>query len=406
MKKLGLVLSLLVCCLSVRAACADNERNCKIAADAITAASSIRELAQLQQVPCLVQNREQVKEHLLETIRKELPPGKLEDEGLVYRALGAVPDAFDYKNRVVDIYLSQIGGYYDPKKKQFVMADWSPEMMQTTVAVHELTHALQDQHFNLERLIDMRRFNGDELLARSALVEGDASAVMLDYNFKLVGQPGLGERQDVQALMMQNVVGAALTSSLQDTPRSLVAMMIFPYTSGLRFVHFLLRHGGFARVSRAYREPPRSSEEILHPEKYGREQADFVVLSDAEVKEAAKEPAAEVRYADVLGEFSISALLYQQQVPENAEAAAGWGGDRVLILAVPGEERPLVAWRIHWDTAADADEFVRAYTKGLRNVYPQAPAPGGGWSELAPGKSIKIERAGQDVTVLVRMPKQ
>ncbi len=373
-----------------RAAGADASA-CNIAADALNQASSIRGLKRLQPVPCSVSSREEIKGHLLSTIKEELPPKKLEMEGLVYSALGLVPEDYDYKERVVDLYLSQIGGYYDPKKKSFVMADWSPAVMQNTVAVHELTHALQDQHFNLDRLIDVKSSNGDQLLARSSLIEGDATAVMLDYNFRLAGQPGLRSREDVNSLMLQSVLGASLTSSLQDAPRSLVALMIFPYTSGLRFVHALLLRGGYQSVDGAYRRLPRSTEEILHPEKYFRDKPDFILLSDEDVlKELKQRDGAKVLYADAMGEFAISALLYQGGAENSAEAAAGWGGDRVVVLGGTGAEGRTVVWKTHWDTEADAKEFEEAYRKSV--------------ASKASARKIRIERVKKHVTVFVQMP--
>lgn len=398
--KIGVVVWALV----IGIAAAAEEPACGAAADAMSIAASIRHLRRTRSVPCVMHNKEQIKEHLLATVQTELPPQKLEYEGLVYRAVGMVPDDFDYKNRVVDIYISQIGGYYDPKKKRFVMADWSPGMMQTTLAVHELTHALQDQHFDLNGVLDMKRLNGDELLARSAVIEGDATAVMLDYNLTVLGQPAIAERDNVESLMLQNVIGAALTSSLQSSPRSLVAMMIFPYTSGLRFVHYVLRRGGYAAVDKLYARPPRSSEEILHPEKYFSEKPDFVTFNDDDVRGGIKEGAGTVLYADVLGEFSISALLYFQEVMNSGNAAAGWGGDRIVVFAHPQESgRVLVAWRSHWDTPEDAEEFVEAYEKGLRKRYGKA-VDRATWNSLGPSKKLKIERTEREVSILIEVP--
>jgi len=352
-----------------------------------------------------VHNREQIKIHLLDTISSELPARKLEHEGIVYRALGLVPDDFDYKTRVVDIYIGQIGGYYDPKKKRFVMADWSPAVMQNTVAIHELTHALQDQHFGLDKFVDAKLLNGDELLARSALVEGDATAVMMDYNYLLLGQPSLRERPDVQSLMMQNVLGAALSSPLQDVPSSLTALILFPYTSGLRFVHVIMHKGGYSSVDRIYLRPPRSSEEILHPEKYLQQDPSFENPAAGEVEAGLVGEPGDWKsvYNDVLGEFSISALLHQAGVRDNAEAAAGWGGDRVVLLepaSGAGSER-LIAWKSRWDSVKDAEEFYAAYRKALQRWYPKA-ALMEEWSNLATGKKIKFQRDGKEVSIIVR----
>ena len=177
------------------------EADCKIAKMAIEEASKIRGLGIRKVVPCVVQTKEEVKGYLLGTLVSKLPKRKLANEALVYSTIGMIPKSFNYETGLVDLYVSQIGGYYDPDRKRFVMAGWMPALFQTTVAIHEQTHALQDQYFNLETFVDPKLENGDILLARSALVEGDATAVMIDYNRKLAGQASIAQEKDVHTVL-------------------------------------------------------------------------------------------------------------------------------------------------------------------------------------------------------------
>lgn len=343
---------------------------CSVARSAMADASSIRKLRVRQNVPCFVHNQEQVKRYLLDSIATKIPKQKIEYEDFVYKALGFIPGDFDYKNGIIELYLSQIGGYYDPDKNHFVMAGWVPALMQTTVAVHELTHALQDQYYNLDAFIDMKIENSDALLARSALVEGDATAVMLDYTRKLSGQRPLVKDKDVEGIMMQNLLGVALLPAMSSAPKSLQLTLLFPYTSGLRFAHFLLRKGGYNEIDKSFARPPRSTEEILHPQKYLTAEPDFAIPSDEEALGAGYANSGAIVYRDVMGEFSISALLamVDQNNPAIADAAAGWGGDKVVLLNAAGGKMNLI-WLTRWDTPQDAQEFFKLYAKTLAKRF-------------------------------------
>ena len=366
--KYRIILLVLVAFSATFVAAAEKEPLCSFAQSAIADASRIRGLKQKKKVSCLAHNRDQVKQYLLSAINEKIPAQKLENEQTIYRALGFVPRDYNYKDGIIELYLSQIGGYYDPEKKHFVMAAWMPAMLQTTVAVHELTHALQDQYYDLEHFMDSKTMDTDMLFARSALVEGDATAVMTDYSRELFGQGSLSAEASVQNLMLQNVVGASLIGAGNNIPPSLQFMLIFPYTSGLRFAHTLLKQGGYPAVDEAFKRPPRSTEEILHPDKYFKDAADFKEVTEADLLVATGE-GGKVVYGDVLGEFAISALL-SGLLPAKSqaiEAAAGWAGDRVGIVEQAGKER--VVWLTFWDSAGDAEEFLAAMKVALAAHY-------------------------------------
>lgn len=351
---------------SVRAA----DESCKIADSGIAQASSIRKLKIKKPVPCFVHNKDQVKGYLLHSIDTKIPARKLEMEALVYKALGFIPDGFDYQKGIVELYLNQIGGYYDPQGKHFIMAGWLPAMLQTTVAVHELTHALQDQYFNLEAFMDEKRLNGDQLLARSALVEGDATAVMLDYARGLSGLPGIEKEKSVESIMLQNVLSSSLMSAMNTIPQSMQMLLLFPYTSGLRFAHSLLVRGSYGEIDKAFRQAPRSTEEILHPEKYFRERADFETIDAATLQPQAAAKL-DMPYTDVVGEFAISLLIGNFVTDKTlaSEAAAGWGGDRIAVFDDSAAKKRFIIWRTAWDSAKDAREFFTQYGKALEKKY-------------------------------------
>lgn len=369
---------------------------CEIATTALDYASKIRGLSRKSEVPCLVSDKVQVERFLRETIATKLPPNKIEMEQLVYRALGVVPDDYDYANGIIELYVSQIGGYYDPEKKHFIMAAWIPAVMQATVGVHELTHALQDQHFDLEKLLSPKIENGDKLLALAALVEGDATAVMTDYSRELSGQEQLSQEPSIDALILQQIL-AGSAGGLEKTPEALRSLLLFPYTSGLRFVHKLLRKGGYSEIDRAFRAPPESSREILHPELYLAGRGTPSIPNRAELDRGAAKD--ECIYTDIIGEFGISAILGAgaKDKSKAVEAAKGWVGDRVGVYRLSETQR-MVSWKTRWESEHEAREFEEAYSKFIEARYSKKISSEGLY--VTPVKEIRISNLGRDIDVI------
>jgi hypothetical protein len=349
-----------LCCFS--AALADG--NCTIAEQAIAQASVIRKLPIKTKVPCYVHTKEQVTEFVRESVKEKIPPSKLRNEERLFKLLGLIPESFSYETGLIDLYVNQIGGYYDPERNHFIMAGWLPEIMQPTIAAHELTHALQDQYYDLGKFIDPKTDNSDDQLARSALVEGDATAVMMDYIRGLTGQKGLEHDPNVDAILMQNVVGASLTAGT-GLPEGLQLLLIFPYTSGLRFAHDLLKEGSYQAIDAAFKKPPSSTEEILHPEIYRASIKSYRTFSLDDGAQHIPAPH-KIIYSDTIGEFGVSTLLslFIADKSRAAQAAKGWGGDRAFYAEKPssGKETAvgLLVWKTAWDSEQDSQEFYQA----------------------------------------------
>jgi hypothetical protein len=343
--------------------------SCALIPKVLEEASRIRGLSFTRTVPCELHNRDQIKKFILDTVDTKLPPKKLKYEEQLYKAIGLIPEKFDYQKELVDFYATQIGGYYDPEKKRYIMASWMPELLQEPVAAHELTHALQDQHFNLETFLDNDKFTSDELLARSALVEGDATAIMLDYSRAQAGMSPIADEQDMTLPMMSNVLNLGLVSGGEGIPEALKFLMIFPYTSGLRFCHQLVRKGGYKEVDKVFLDPPKSTEEILHPEKYGHS-AEELQRWDPAKEHLGNIPAdVKVLYQDTLGEFFIATFLGSFIDKSEAVAAAGgWGGDVAAI------SKDHIWWVTRWDTEKDAEEFESAFRKA-RGIIDKDKSP-------------------------------
>lgn len=322
--------------------------DCQVAKRAINAAAAIRKLSIKEQVPCRIQSREQVEQYLRSTIDRKIPKEKLLADEQTGKLIGLFPYDYNYLEGIVALYREQIGGFYEPAENFYAMAAWMPDAMQMQIAVHELTHALQDQHFNLESFIDDAAMSTDEQLARAALIEGDATAVMMDYSRSLIGQGPLAEESAVSSFMLQSIVGATFSPTLQSAPPAVQASVIFPYVSGLNFVHHLLKAGGYSAVDTAFRSPPRKTREILHPER--------TVHSTSPLK-----PDTTATDGDSLGEFMVTTLLATYISPKIASAAAdGLNDDRIDVFSDHH-----AVWKLYFENAIEADEFIDA----LRTAY-------------------------------------
>jgi len=353
--------SLIVAGLLLFTAAANAEKKstspCGMVPAIIGQVAAIRGLKVMGPVPCFVKNKEQVAISLKSLVKEKISDNRLMAEGGVYKAIGLIPKDFDYATGLIELYVSQLGGYYDPSHRYFVMADWIPAAFQVPVAAHELTHALQDQHFDLNTFTSTKIENGDKLMARSALIEGDATAAMMDYTRKASGQQPLASEASVSNIMLQNLAGGGFSPSLGKVPQSLQLALFFPYTSGLRFAHELLRRGGYPAIDAAFKNPPSSTTEILHPEKYFDNSLKLATISEAELARGCV-----VEHRDTIGEFLISALLSAATADKSlvSDAAAGWANDSVLLTKCSGGQT-VVRWRIAWQSEKDRDEFLKLY---------------------------------------------
>jgi hypothetical protein len=226
---------------------------------------------------------------------------------------------------------------------------------------HELTHALQDQHFNLRRFEKWPKGDSDAELAAHALVEGDASLAMAVYVSRSPAR--------ILSLMKSMGTSKSATEEIDRAPRAIRESLLFPYEKGMQWAQALHRREGWARVSKAYKELPQSTEQILHVEKYfAREAPVKVNLPDISSKLGSGWKRIDT---DVNGEWSYYLILdeYLKSPQESKRAAAGWGGDRYSVYegAKPGSV--VITQLSAWDTPNDAMEFFDAYVKRTEGRY-------------------------------------
>jgi hypothetical protein len=253
------------------------------------------------------------------------------------------------------------------------------------VISHELTHALQDQHFNLRRFEKWPRGDSDAELAAHALIEGDATLAM---NLYLVKNPM------VALAFSKSLITGVATAQYDQAPRAMRESLIFPYLQGSVWATQLYKKGGWPMVSEAYTRLPLSTEQILHPEKYFKYERPLkLVLPDltslletkqetgesavgrAKPRLATRQPTSAWRRVEsnVNGEWGYYLILDQflNALPESKRAAAGWAGDRYAVYEGPNGQ-VFLAQITAWDTDDEAREFFDAYVKRTELRYPGA----------------------------------
>src|SRR5258707_10828833 len=222
--------------------------------------SEIRQLAILRPVQSSTQSRAEIEHMLVKSFDEETTPAQMHATEVTLKRLGLVPPDFQFRAFMLRVLTEQVAGYYDPKTREFHLADWIDLDGQRPVMAHELTHALQDQHFNLRRFEHWPKGDSDAELAAHALIEGDATLAMALY---VANNP-------LVALAFLKSLGATGMQSqeLDKAPRALRESLLFPYQDGEKWVSALYKRGGWNEVSQAFTTLPQSTEQILHPEKY------------------------------------------------------------------------------------------------------------------------------------------
>jgi hypothetical protein len=329
----------------------------------------VRGLPLKRPIPNEVVDRDELRARLVKMAAEEKTAAESAAEAFALERWGMIPPGLDYESMIVDLLTEQIAGYYDPDTKKLTIsrsAGDDPGWAEMVLA-HELDHGLQDQAFDLHRFEDLPDSEGDASVARRALVEGDGIALMIEVMVtRNRAKVDWANPEIATAIAKGMSAPGPGNDHIDKAPLAIREAMLFPYRAGFGFVAALRRRQPWAAVDAAFARPPRSTEQILHPELY--------FADDAPVPIAASVPRAlpgfAIAHSTVWGELGFGLWLRSHGADELAadEAAAGWGGDRVIVLARPGNRRPGKAVgvaRTEWDSEADAIEAAEAAGKAL-----------------------------------------
>jgi hypothetical protein len=359
-------------------------------------------------------SKQELVDFLKAEFEKDLPKEKAEKYQRGYAKFGLIPADLDIYEAYLELFGSSIAGFYHPKTKELRLIrpgekgdadeDALKAMgidMERITLVHELTHAAQDQNFELSTLPIEDETNDDLVLALKSVIEGDASAVGWKYQFKdqfdmVIG----GINQTYKTGMLPGKAGKL--------PAYLRQSLTFPYGYGTDFVVKYLKgiKGDLKDINNLFKDFPLSSEQILHPEKYydkeKRNNPILVIMPDLEKLFGA--PMKE-SFNNVHGEFATKLLLREFKSDKLRlgmidRAADGWGGDRYVVLE-DDKKNAMYVWYTTWDTVKDAKEFYEAYCLALEKKYEQESKEGreDKTSFPTPSGLVSIEIRDKDVLV-------
>jgi hypothetical protein len=323
-----------------------------------------------------VLTRDEIGAKLKDRIGKEYTPEEVRTEARVLKRLGLLPADVDYEKLLLDLLMEQVAGFYDPFAGKLYIADWLPLEMQRPALAHEIEHALQDQHFDLKKFATPIKDDGDRQLGHSALVEGDATAVMLEFQAQSLGLPP-DQLPELIAQMGKQLLSGSFgnTPQFDKAPPFVRETLMFPYLTGLLFVESVRRSSPWSKVDEIFKSPPESTEQVMHPDKYAAHEHPTKITPAPIAALGARK---EVR-RDVFGELVMKILFATAPAPPATavskkggsgatldvdvtalaeKAAAGWGGDREVAYADASDANgPVTIVDLStWDTEGDAKE--------------------------------------------------
>lgn len=322
--------------------------------------SDIRQLPFLHKVEYKIISESDFKEILQRKIAEEYPDELIASEETALKMLGAIPGDFKFKEFFIDLMLEQAAGVYDEDTSTlYVMKKYNlGDNIIKIILSHELTHALQDQHFSIDNMPLEDKTNSDSAFAALCILEGDAMLVMSEYIAKNVSMEYLFELPKM--LMMDQ-------TKIQNAPSILLKTLLTPYLQGMVFVQTAQFESNMKGRNDLFVNLPLSSEQILHPEKYFHEidSPTTITLKDlsSDIGSGWKRV-----YSNVMGEIGILGILEAYPDIKAGEAASGWDGDR-LELYNGAKNNSLLIWQSVWDTNDDSKEFFDSFQSYIKKRF-------------------------------------
>jgi hypothetical protein len=321
-------------------------------------------------VPVKVADKATLVEYMKRRTAEDTPPERLAAEERMSKMFGMIPPDMDMLAEQFRILEDQVGGFYDPSTKTFYLMDSMPKGIAGVILAHELVHALDDQLFDLDAPLEGLKDNTDAKLAYHSVIEGSGTAAMNTWMIQHLGEMDFSGYQEMTTEQ---------TALLANTPPWLWRPLLAMYLQGATFVtrSESLMQGQAASaksddITRAFRERPRSTEQVLHPDKYWdpelRDEPHAVAISVGALPDEWT-----VQLTDTLGELMLALItappeekplaassdptemLDQLLEPFTHSAVDGWDGDRIVLLSNGrGSWMRLVTV---WDSERDAGEF-------------------------------------------------
>jgi hypothetical protein len=306
--------------------------------------------------------RQQINKYLQDRIKEATRPSELRAEELTLKKFGFVPESFDLRKNTIDLLTEQAAAFYDFHRKKLFISDWAQTSMRDVALIHELAHALADQSFSLEKFTRKVEQDSEKSLARQAVVEGQAMWLTTAVIARRDG------RSRARVESGDDTEPSGKYPVFDEAPLYIRENLIFPYSAGERFQEAVFDKDQKAALSEVFRNPPVSSQQVLHPAKY------FEHVAPA-VPDLPKDPKGVKRFAEgLMGELDHSVLLRQYATSEDAqEVAPKLSGSQYRLLEGKGKaknsRRVLLVYVSAWSDPATAQRFFHLYRKVLEGKW-------------------------------------
>ncbi|MCA1645446.1 MAG: hypothetical protein LC797_08260 [Chloroflexi bacterium] len=318
----------------------------------------LRGLQPKSQVQLRFLDQASLQQYFVDRFNQDYLPIERETDQKLLTTLGLVKPKESVVQTLLDVLQEQVIGVYNQDDKvMYLVADngqLGPEEKATFA--HEYTHALQDQYFDLSTLAPKHPSNDDRALAIQALSEGDGTLMQR-----------LWAQQDMTQDEINQLGQGGADSKLFSAPLFLREQLLFPYSDGFNFIRQIYQTSGFAGVDDVFRNPPESTEQILHPDKY-RSYEKPIDVSLPDLAAGAIGPGWRTINSNIFGELDLRLILTQLTNPtRGARGASGWGGDRWTLLEKDGQQAVVI--KTVWDTESDARNFFDTFSLALKNRF-------------------------------------
>jgi len=336
----------------------------------------IRQLNFVKPVPVVVKSRDEAEHQMEADLMRDYTDAQLHADGVAGTLVGLYPPGMDLKTASLKLLRNQVAGFYDLHSREMVLVSGGTDLgffMNATefvaqrdvggemVLAHEFTHALQDQHFDLDKKLDEVKNSDDRAIALKCVAEGDAT---------LAGYAYVAGRMDqsVASALLSHLsdIASSFTSQAPGTPEGLSEPLIFQYSDGVRFVAEAYKRGGWSGVDKLYATPPLSSHQIIHPADYFDHRTLPLEVSVQGYEQTL--PTWKKVDDDTFGELLLRIILERsvgQTAPEIA-LAQRWAGDQMIILQ--SHEDISAIWMIVFADAATASKFAAVYATALDRI--------------------------------------
>jgi hypothetical protein len=326
-------------------------------------------------------SQDKLKEYMQKKIETLKSQEDFEKERKLLVKLGIIDGNIDYREMVVDLMTHNVAGFYEPKENKMYIVEetasvFSP-FLPSEVVVHELVHAMQDQYVFLDNFEeDLATSTIDKSLALKSVIEGEATFVSYSIFSDFIKKAGSNsaykeriEAFDLERFILESQLLAAKSLSQEFKQKGAMHYLLFPYINGGTFVKYAFDNGGWQKVDTIYKNPPLSTEQIIHPEKYFLVEDKPLPLAPKNLDFLKNQGFGEIS-SGVLGEFTLYTLalsfldeLYAKMI------SSGWGNDNYYLYEKEGKMVLVIDSR--WDSPQEAEEFFKGMKALMDKKYAQ-----------------------------------